>query len=295
MSESNQVQVKESKNEATPIDSLYQCIVDMLKTSTVDTYNYFNYVKKSLKYNFKSTALILFYIADERGLNKPEWIVPVIQYIAEEKNIYTSKRISFYKGLTRLNRWKLAVSFLNYKTNLQLRSVIFNSIYWAIHDKNTKCLRELPRQGNIANRLRGYLKYDPKTWRHTLADNTQYKLSTLMSSSKWNKILYHKLSNRVLIENHNAFMRHDTDRFKHYLSDAGIKGMNIVKSVLFSDKKQLMSLVDIFSNYSKYYIKVDSKGNKNGQVARNTRRTGSFKKANRTKTGFTKRMSSAKV
>ena len=125
MSESNQVQVKESKSEATPIDSLYQCIVDMLETSTVDTYNYFNYVKKSLKYNFKSTALILFYIADERGLNKPEWIVPVIQYIAEEKNIYTSKRISFYKGLTRLNDLK---NIFFYDENISVAKKVKNEI-----------------------------------------------------------------------------------------------------------------------------------------------------------------------
>lgn len=291
MQESNQV--KDYKQSH--VENLYQCLKTMVDKNMIDTYHYFNYVEKSLKDNFKSTALILFYVADEKGLNKPEWVAPIVQCIAEAKYIHSNQRISFYKGLTRLNRWKLAVSFLNYKTNLPLRTSIFNSIYWAINDKNTKCLRELPRQGNVANRLRGYLKLDPKAWRHTLSENTRFKLSTLMSSCSWKKIKYEKLPVNSLINNHDAFMRHDTVRFKHYLHDAGIKGMEIVQSVLFPEKKQIAQLSEIFSNYSKYYLKVESKGIKNGTVARNARRTRSLKEANRAETGFTKRVPTTEV
>lgn len=286
---------KETESKPSQVENLYHCLKFMVEKNMIDTYGFFNHIEKSLKENFKSTAIILFYIADEKGLNKPEWVAPVIQHIAEAKHIHSSQRISFYKGLIKLNRWKLAVSFLNYKTNLPLRTVIFNSIYWAIHDKNTKCLRELPRQGNVANRLRGYLKLDPKSWRHTLSDNTKYKLSTLMSSCYWKKIKYEKLSIYSLINNHDAFMRHDTARFKHYLHDAGTKGMEIVQSVLFPKQKQILQLPEIFSNYNKYYIKLEQKGNKHGEVTRNSSRTGSFKKADRTKTGFTQRVSPAEI
>lgn len=291
MSENKQ----EMELKPSQVESLYFCLKSMVEKNMIDTYHYFNHVEKSLKENFKSTAIILYYIADEKGLNKPEWVAPIIQYIAEAKHVHSNQRISFYKGLTKLNRWKLAVSFLDYKTNLLLRTAIFNSIYWAIHDKNTKCLRELPRQGNVANRLRGYLKLDPKSWRHTLSDNTKFKLSTLMSGCHWKKIKYEKLSVYSLINNHDAFMRHDTIRFKHYLHDAGTKGMEIVQSVLFPEKKQILQLPEIFSNYNKYYIKLEQKGNKNGAVTRNSGRAGSFKKADRTKTGFAKRMSSTEV
>lgn len=272
------------------VHNLHQCVQDMVQNEKFDVEEYTKCIKKSLQYNFKSSALLLFYIADENGLNKPEWVSIAIPIIAETPYISNAFRISFYKGLTKLGRWRLAVSFLDYKTNMALRNAIFNSIYWAINDKNVRCLRDLPRQGNVANRLRGYLKYSPKEWRKALSSASWFKLTTLMSSSHWGKIRYDKLSTVTLVNGYNAFMRHDKNRFKHFLHEAGVKGSEVVKHVLFPEKSSIMDIHDIFNTYSKYYLDIKSKGNNHG-TSKNFRRTGSFKKANRTEGRTFKRMS----
>lgn len=256
------------------ISNLYNSIKGMWDTNKFDKEKFIELIKNGLTINAADTAAILLYVADSKGLNKQEWVAPIIQIIAESESIGTKFRVRFFKGLTKINCWKLAVSFLNYKSNATFRMNIFLTISREIKNKNVSCLRELPRQGVVANRIRGFMGYEPKKWRKLLARSCWWQLATMMSTIRWNLIDYTKLPTCLLVRYYNAFMRHDKDRFNAYLSDKNSKGFIVNKIKASPIKMEMYTLTSIIKNYKSIFLE-DIKGDKHG-TPNHDRRTRSF-------------------
>jgi len=202
------------------ISELYQFIVgDIMHADHVDIDEFKRLVSQGLEFNASCAALLLFYLADYRGLNKPEFIASIIPLIATSEFIGTSFRVKFIHGLIKMNRWKLALMFFDQPNNSVMRQEILSQVRRGIISQDVSCMREMPRQGTIANRLRGYIHLSPKEWRKTLAKNCRFTLPSMMSGHRWFKIDYAKLPIGSLAKFFNAFKRNDEERFSRYLED----------------------------------------------------------------------------
>ena len=220
-------------------------------------------LKEQLETCYKSSQTTvtthLLYAADLSGLNRPDIVKAAIPILLTAD--YTGKLFlhTFVRGLIWHQNWKLICEFIRDETPAKLRTVIFESIKHAILKGNKKCMQALPRQGTIANRIRGYLNLKPAEWRHILAEGSQDNLPAMMSSGDWGKIKYENLSVYVISACYRAFERHDRARFNQYLQ-SNEKIAKTARRIKFHFRKPKFNTSSaILKNYFVKIIKKDHK------------------------------------
>ena len=212
-----------------------------------------SYIQRGLENCPTTVTTHLLYAADIKGMNRPDITAMAIPMVLKYKPalpfIY-----ALIKGLVHQNKWKVICEFINDNASGRMRTYVLSIIAAHIHCKNHKCLREMPRQGRIANRIRGYMKLTPAAWRKTLSRGCWGSIYNLMSHQKWDTIKYDRLGAYVLAENYHAFMRHDKERFKAFFAEFP-EIAKIVRGIRMSKyKKRFLSQKDI---YDIYFVSVE--------------------------------------
>jgi hypothetical protein len=135
--------------------------------------------------------------------------------------------------LPELGRWSTLINVLSYYKK-DLRSIdILKKIKKGLENKETAALvaKWLPRQGEVANRVRGFLKINPKEYRKLLAQYTTTE--TLKSAQKWSEIEYSKVPSVCMNRSKIQFINHDGKRFEEFLADVKSGKKKINASVLY--------------------------------------------------------------
>ena len=185
-------------------------------TEEIDDEELMYQLKNGLKLCMTTVTVHLLYLADPKGLNRPDLFELMIPMLIACKPGVTFF-MTLIRGLVRIDAWKLISLFIRDDTGSKINIFVFETLAYHIKKRNRRCLRGLPRQGKIANRIRGYLKMRPAKWRHVLAGGSRGSIYSFMSCNDWSKIEYKLLSVQLLVENYKAFMRHDGRRFKAFL------------------------------------------------------------------------------
>ena len=207
-----------------------------------------SYIQKGLADCPSTVTTHLLYASDIKGMNYPDIVAMAIPIVLKYKPALPFV-YALIKGLVHQNKWKLICEFVNDNASGRIRTYILSIIAAHIRYKNHKCLREMPRQGRITNRIRGYMKLTPVAWRRTLSKGCWGSIYNLMSHQKWNTIKYDRLGAYVLAENYRAFMRHDKERFRAFLIEFPAIA-KIVRSIRMSkSKKRFLSQKEIYDTY----------------------------------------------
>jgi len=90
-----------------------------------------------------------------------------------------------------------------------LEAYAFEMIGAALRDGNGLCAKWMPRQGEVANKLRNYLGYSPKFYRKRLVELTKV-VETQMCAKDWDNINFNHVPSVASSRYKKAFARHTT-------------------------------------------------------------------------------------
>lgn len=232
----------------------------LAKGSPLDVEELKEHIVEGIKYCPSTVTTHLLYFADIKGMNRQDVFNAALPIVIESKPGFTFIQ-TLVRGLVRQDAWKLISTFIRDDVSSKVNQFVFELLAYHIKKRNRKCLREMPRQGRIANRIRGHLKMRPAKWRHILAGGSRGSIVSFMSSNDWNKIEYTKISVYNLATNYHAFMKHDKMRFKAFLSlhpdtAAAMKKCRFKKHRLYLSQKEI---------YDNYVVPMLKEGNKKWQ------------------------------
>jgi hypothetical protein len=149
--------------------------------------------------------------------------------------------------LVRQDAWKLITYFIRDDVGSKTINYILDVITSSVRKHNRKCLRDMPRQGKVANRIRGYMKIKPAKWRHILSGGSRGSVLSFMSNNDWAKLNYEKVSVYNLATHYRAFMRHDRDRFSEFLQQHPETVFHMKHCL--KKKKEYLSQKEIYDTY----------------------------------------------
>ena len=228
-------------NSDTPDDSqLEQAFLDALKISRNRTFQ-----------------IMLYCIDKQFRLCKDESFIKLIKVFTSTQELNITFKFKVVKALIRLNKWNIVVRILYEKPNAKLRTFVFRSIKRALEYSNKRCAACMPRKGEVANRIRGFLKLSPRAWREMLVPLCENQITVLMSAGRWSELDYSKLPTTLLIKYFHAIRRHDKERFDSYLRNTPLRE-SIILDVVWPDpdkpqkRRRLPMLSEVYSN-AKYF------------------------------------------
>lgn len=99
----------------------------------------------------------------------------------------------------------------------QLENLVFELIKDSLNKKDGLCAKWMPRKGLIANRLRRYLKLNPKNYRKLLVELTNV-VETKMCAKDWELIDYSKIPSIAASRYQKTFTRNDGERYQEYIN-----------------------------------------------------------------------------
>jgi hypothetical protein len=237
--------------------NFYFYMRDLSGKSKIDLTEFKHQLDECCKYSQTTVTTQLLYAADVGGLNRPDITKAAIPILINSDYVGKLFLQTLVRGLVWQQKWKLVCEFITDDTPAKLRTFVFEAIRNGITKGNARCMQELPRQGEVANRIRGYLGMTPAEWRHTLVQGSGNSLSALMSSNNWAKIKYEDLSVYMISACYRAFARHYNARFQKYLEEnEGIKKTAYRIKFHFRKHKFLKSSV-ILKNY---FVKIAKRG-----------------------------------
>ena len=199
------------------------------------------HIVDGIKYCPSTVTTHLLYATDPRGMDRVDIFETALPFVVACRPGFTFHQ-TLVRGLVRQDAWKLICAFIRDDIGAKVVQFVFETLAWNIKHRNRRCLRSLPRQGKVSNRLRGFMKMKPAKWRHTLSKGSRGSITSFMSSNDWSKIEYKLLNIHILSKNYRAFMRHDRDRFVHFLESnpdtaAAVKRVKYYKAPYLSQKE----------------------------------------------------------
>lgn len=99
----------------------------------------------------------------------------------------------------------------------ELETITFELIKDSLNSKNGLCSKWMPRKGLIANKLRKYLKLNPKNYRKLLVGLTNV-VETKMCAKNWDLIDYSKIPSIAASRYQKSFVRNDNQRYQEYVN-----------------------------------------------------------------------------
>ena len=110
-----------------------------------------------------------------------------------------------------------------------LETFAFEMIGAALRDGNGLCAKWMPRQGEVANKLRNYLGYSPKFYRKRLVELTKV-VETQMCAKDWDNINFNHVPSVASSRYKKAFARH-TEKYKEWTAALVSKDPEVKASV----------------------------------------------------------------
>jgi hypothetical protein len=93
---------------------------------------------------------------------------------------------------------------------------IKNAVIKQIVDRNGLFSKWMPRQGEIAAKLRNLVGVSPKCWRKTLVETTKV-VETQMCNKEWNEINFSHVPSVAMKNYTNAFKRNASEHYENYI------------------------------------------------------------------------------
>jgi len=219
---------------------------------------------------------IIFYMMDSKGMQRDDVFLNLLDEFVHTKQLKLFFKIKIVDALIKLGKWNLIVKILEKEPNAKLRMFIFEQIRKALSEGNIRCATFMPRNGVVANRIRGFLGKDnqagmnPADWRKLLVSLCKNQMPTMMSMNRWSEIDYSKLPTSVIVTYYNAIRRHDKERFREYLKSVPVRETTIKKilkrdSLIKLGKRsvKIPSLREILNSHK--YFKWGGKPNTNNR------------------------------
>lgn len=141
--------------------------------------------------------------------------------------------------IPELGRWDTLVALMD-KVPETIQILILDLIHQGLQSGNGLCAKWMPRQGKVANRIRGYINkrmtsgelLTPKSYRKMLVSMSK-TIEQLMSAGQWDAINYEHVPSVAMSRTKKAFSKHDGDRFGAYLTDVTSGEKKINASAVF--------------------------------------------------------------
>lgn len=99
-----------------------------------------------------------------------------------------------------------------------LQSEVFTIIAQGLKSENGLCAKWMPRKGRVSRLLREHLKLYPYAYRKLLVGMTNV-VETQMCSRNWGEINYEHVPSKANMLYNAAFLKHDEERRRNFLSD----------------------------------------------------------------------------
>ena len=117
------------------------------------------------------------------------------------------------KLIPQLGYWKDVLELFN----TPVENGVLQLISQGLEEKNGLCAKWMPRKGEIANKIRKYLKLTPKEYRRKLVELTNV-VETQMCAKDWESINYSHVPSKASKLYRKAFKKRDTDRYTSFLT-----------------------------------------------------------------------------
>lgn len=188
----------------------------------------------------KRAMKLLFWARDVRGgAGERQVFKDIITYLAEDHDLALKPNLHL---IAEYGRW----DDLLVLTGTLLEEDAFTLIQEALENESGLCAKWMPRQGIIANKLRNFMKMNPKQYRKTLVNLTNV-VETKMCAKDWDSIEFSKLPSVASARYQKAFWKNSPDGYGAYVESL-VKGKttinagavypyDITKSLAYGDNK----------------------------------------------------------
>jgi hypothetical protein len=116
--------------------------------------------------------------------------------------------------IPRFGRWDDVLFLFN--TSCEDQALFL--IKTGLDENNSLCAKWMPRQGEVANKIRKYLRLTPKDYRKMLVKMTDV-VEQSMCSKNWGEINYSHVPSLAAARYQKAFIKNDSERYSQYISD----------------------------------------------------------------------------
>lgn len=158
----------------------------------------------------------LFWARDVRGgAGERQVFRDIIKYLAEEHDLALKANLGF---ISEFGRWDDLLELIN--TRFEKDAMILISD--ALIAENGLCAKWMPRNGQVAEKLRAFLKLSPKQYRKTLVNLTNV-VETKMCAKEWDSIEFSKLPSVASARYQKAFGKNAYESYSAYITSL-VKG-----------------------------------------------------------------------
>lgn len=137
----------------------------------------------------------------------------------------TDRAIALMKKIPELGRWDDVLIFVG----TDLENNAFEMIRGALEKGDGLCAKWMPRQGDVAVRLRNFLGWSPKRYRKTLVNLTKV-VETQMCANDWDNINFNHVPSVASSRYKKAFARH-TEKYKEWAEKLVSTDPEVAKTV----------------------------------------------------------------
>ena len=195
---------------------------------------------------------ILFWARDVRGgAGEREIFRQVLKWL----EVYHPQRIEANLALVpEFGRWDDLLVF----NTPRMQTLACDVIARALIEGNGLAAKWMPRQGPVANRLRGYMHLSPRAWRKLLVGLTQV-VETPMCAKAWDTINYNHVPSVASARYQKAFNRHDAVRYTEWknslktgegkINAQAVYPYDIIRSLVQGDAEVAVAQWEALPNY----------------------------------------------
>ena len=152
---------------------------------------------------------LLFWSRDVRGGSGERKIFrDILTFLSKNSPNTIKKNIHL---IPEFGRWDDVLTLVD----SELEVDAFTLISEGLINRNGLCAKWMPRKGVVANKLRKFLKMNPKQYRKTLVELTNV-VETKMCAKDWESIDYSKLPSLASSKYQKSFNRNDGVRYEQY-------------------------------------------------------------------------------
>ena len=161
--------------------------------------------------NPRTAMKILFWIRDIRGGAGERQIFRDIAAYSTLIDVDVIRKNM--KNIAEYGRWDDILIFMD----TELERSALRCIAAALNAEDGLCAKWMPRKGEIANKIRKYMRMDPKSYRKMLVRLTEV-VESQMCARQWQAIDYNKVPSLASARYQKAFMRNDERRYQKYIN-----------------------------------------------------------------------------
>lgn len=198
------------------------------------------------------TMKVLFWARDARsGAGERETFRKLMKFA---ESAYPESVLKNLHLFAEYGRWDDLLVFETKKVKMQAYDLISR----ALRAGNGLAAKWMPRKGAVANDLRKYLNYDPKTYRKLLVNLTKV-VETQMCAKEWDEIIYNHVPSVAASRYQKAFNKHDSVRYTEWKEGlkSGATKVNasvlypydVLKSVAYGDNDVALAQWEALPNY----------------------------------------------